>query len=108
MFAPSGHVWQFQSSRGALSVEVTPRLTVDDNLTLLDAVKKGMGIAALPAYLARQALARGELLALLPGFPLQENWFRAFIPKRKYRLARIQALVNWLVADMEAFAGTAP
>ena len=108
VFAPSGHVWQFQSSRGALNVEVAPRLTVDDNLTLLDAVKKGMGIATLPAYLARQALARGDLLPLLATFPLQENWFRAFIPKRKYRLARIQALVNWLVADMETFAGIAP
>jgi DNA-binding transcriptional LysR family regulator len=101
VFAPTGPIWQFQSARGVLSVEVMPRLTVDDNLTLLGAVRMGMGIAPLPAYVARQALARGDLLPVLDGFPLQENWFRAFVPVRKHRLARVQALVQWLGAAME-------
>jgi DNA-binding transcriptional LysR family regulator len=104
VFAPTGRIWQFQSNRGALSVEVTPRLTVDDNLTLLNAAKAGMGVTSLPAYVARQALANGELATVLPHFALQENWFRAFVPKRKYRLARIQALIDWIAADMALFA----
>lgn len=103
-FAPSGRTWQFQSSRGALSVDITPRLTVDDNLTLLGATQMGMGIAVLPTYVARDALATGALQCLLPAYPLQENWFRAFVPKRRYRLARIEALVKWLAADMSLFA----
>ena len=100
VFAPTGPIWQFQSARGVLSVEVMPRLTVDDNLTLLGAVRMGMGIAPLPAYVARHALARGDLLPVLDGFPLQENWFRAFVPVRKHRLTRVQALVQWLSAAM--------
>lgn len=106
VFAPTGRNWQFQSSRGVLAVEVTPRLTVDDNLTLLGATKMGMGIASLPNYVARQAILDGELIPLLKNFPLQENWFRAFIPKRKYRLARVKALVDWLGSDLEVFAGS--
>lgn len=51
--------------------------------------------------------SRLPLQPLLENFPLQENWFRAFIAKRKYRLARIQALVNWLVADLDGFAAAA-
>jgi DNA-binding transcriptional LysR family regulator len=98
VFAPTGRTWQFQSSRGALAVDVVPRLTVDDNLTLLGAVKVGMGIAPLPNYVARQAILDGELVPLLASFPLQENWFRAFIPQRKYRLARVKALVDWLLS----------
>lgn len=108
VFAPTGRNWQFQSSRGVLAVDVTPRLTVDDNQTLLGATLMGMGIASLPLYVARQALASGELLALLPSYPLQENWFRAFIPKRKYRLARIKALTDWLVPAMASFSALTP
>ena len=108
VFAPTGRNWQFQSSRGVLAVDVTPRLTVDDNQTLLGATLMGMGIASLPLYVARQALASGELLALLPSYPLQENWFRAFIPKRKYRLARIKALTDWLVPAMASFSAIPP
>jgi DNA-binding transcriptional LysR family regulator len=104
VFAPTGRIWQFQSTRGALSVEVTPRLTTDDNHTLLGAATMGMGIAPLPSYVARQALADGKVQLLLENYPLQENWFRAFVPKRKYRLARIQALIDWLAADLKDFA----
>jgi DNA-binding transcriptional LysR family regulator len=106
VFAPTGRNWQFQSSRGVLAVDVAPRLTVDDNLTLLGATKLGMGIASLPGYIAQPAIQAGELLPLLGNFPLQENWFRAFIPKRKYRLARIKALVDWLASDLESFAAS--
>jgi DNA-binding transcriptional LysR family regulator len=77
---------------------------VDDNLTLLGATQMGMGIAVLPTYVARDALATGALQCLLHAYPLQENWFRAFVPKRRYRLARIEALVKWLAADMSQFA----
>lgn len=104
VFAPTGRIWQFQSTRGALSVEVTPRLTTDDNHTLLGAAMMGMGIAPLPSYVARQALADRKVQLLLESYPLQENWFRAFVPKRKYRLARIQALIDWLAADLKYFA----
>lgn len=108
VFAPTGRIWQFQSARGTLSVEVMPRLTVDDNLTLLGAASMGMGIAPLPTYVVRQALADGVLLPLLEDFALQENWFRAFIPRRKYRLARVRALADWLVANLENFSAERP
>jgi DNA-binding transcriptional LysR family regulator len=108
VFAPTGRIWQFQSARGTLSVEVMPRITVDDNLTLLGAASMGMGIAPLPTYVARQALADGTLQPLLEGFALQENWFRAFIPRRKYRLARVRALADWLVANLENFSAERP
>lgn len=108
VFAPTGRIWQFQSARGTLSVEVMPRLTVDDNVTLLGAASMGMGIAPLPAYVVRQALADGVLLPLLEDFALQENWFRAFVPRRKYRLARVRALADWLVANLENFSAERP
>ena len=103
VFAPTGPTWQFQSARGAISVEVKARLTADDNYTLLGAATMGMGIAALPLYIARDALASGALQPLLSKFPLQETWFRAYVPRRRHRLARVQALVEWLASHLESF-----
>ncbi|MBI2726105.1 MAG: LysR family transcriptional regulator [Polaromonas sp.] len=103
VFAPTGVNWQFESSRGAISVEVRPRLLADDNRTLLDAAVRGMGVVALPLYVARDALAAGQLLPLLGKFPLQETWFRAYLPRRSHKLARVQALVDWLATHLEGF-----
>lgn len=109
VFAPSGQRWNFQSTRGVLSVEVTPKLTADDNVTLLHAAVDGMGIAILPRYIAETAIRKKELTVLLPTFPLQDTWFRAYVPKRRMRLARLQALVDWLVRDLgELASGTKP
>jgi len=106
VFAPTGQTWQFQSARGAISVEVKTRLLADDNRTLLDAAIRGMGVVALPLYVARDALEAGELQALMGKFPLQETWFRAYIPRRSHKLARIHALVQWLGAHLENFTET--
>lgn len=103
VFAPTGVNWQFQSSRGAISVEVRPRLLADDNRTLLDAAQRGMGIVVLPLYVARDALVAGTLQPLLAKFPLQETWFRAYVPRRSHKLARVQALVDWLAGHLEGF-----
>ena len=103
VFAPTGVNWQFESSRGAISVEVRPRLLADDNRTLLDAAVRGMGVVALPLYVARDAIAAGQLLPLLGKFPLQETWFRAYLPRRSHKLARVQALVDWLATHLEGF-----
>ncbi len=103
VFAPTGVNWQFQSSRGAISVEVRPRLLADDNRTLLDAAVRGMGVVALPLYVAREALAAGQLQPVLGKFPLQETWFRAYLPRRSHKLARVQALVDWLATHLEGF-----
>lgn len=103
VFAPTGLTWQFQSSRGPLSVEVKARLLADDNRTLLDAAIRGIGVVALPLYVARDALAAQQLQILLEKFPLQETWFRAYVPRRSHKLARVQALVEWLASHLGDF-----
>jgi DNA-binding transcriptional LysR family regulator len=101
VFRPSGSVWAFQSARGLISVDVSPRLVADDNQILLNAAKRGYGIAALPAYIAKVALATGALRPVLAEYPLQENWFRAYIPAKRQGIPRVTALVEWLVRHLQ-------
>lgn len=98
VFSATGTDWRFHSPRGTVSVDVRPRLLADDNLTLLDAARRGLGVALLPTYIAQEALVRGELVAVLPRFVPQENWFKAYVPRRRLRVARVEALIQWLQA----------
>lgn len=103
VFSPTGSRWNFQSSRGMISVEVNPHLMADDNQTLLQAAILGAGVAVVPSYVASDALKKREVIRLLPNFPLQDTWFRAYVPKRRMRIARIQALVDWITKDLHEF-----
>lgn len=99
VFSATGTNWVFQSSRGAISVDVRARFLADDNRSLLRAAVRALGIVSLPLYIAGPALDRGELVVVLPRFPLQENWFKAYVPRRKMGLARIKALLEFLQSD---------
>ena len=96
VFSATGTNWTFHSSKGALSVDVTARLLADDNHTLLLATLKGLGIALLPSYIAKADIEAGRLQVLLPKFAPQENWFKAYVPKRKMGVARVKALLEYL------------
>lgn len=96
VFSATGSDWHFQSARGVLSVEVAARLLADDNMTLLDATLRSLGMAILPHYVAQPHLQTGTLVEVLPKFPPQENWFKAYVPRRRQKVARVQALLDWL------------
>ncbi|MDM0110275.1 LysR family transcriptional regulator [Variovorax sp. J22R24] len=101
-FKPSGSTWQFQSNRGAIAVDVRPRLLADDNRTLLRAAMAGLGVASLPTYVAQHALANGSLQRILPSFSPQETWFKAHVPRRRQSVARVAALVRWLSQELSS------
>ena len=96
VFSATGSDWHFQSARGVISVEVHARLQADDNMTLLDATLRSLGVSILPNYVVKEHLRTGALVASLPKFPPQENWFKAYVPRRRMKVARVQALIEWL------------
>lgn len=96
VFTATGSTWTMHGSKGSMAIEVKTRLQADDNLTLLHAAKAGLGIAQLPTYVVESAMKAGELRLVMPDFTPQENWFKAYIPRRNMRLARVQALLEHL------------
>ena len=101
VFRSNGLTWQFHSPRGTIHVDVVPRLNADDNMTLLRAAVAGMGITVIPRYVARNALATGALVKVLEDFPPQENWFKAFVPRRRLGVARVTALLDYIKSRMQ-------
>jgi DNA-binding transcriptional LysR family regulator len=96
VFSATGTTWTFQSNRGTLSVDVRARLLADDNQTLLQAAIAGLGLALLPTYIASDAMAAGQLEVVLPDFTPQENWFKAYVPRRRVKVSRVAALLKHL------------
>ena len=47
-----GKTWHFYSDKGDVGLTVRPRLAVNDTIVLREAVRRGLGIAILPAFLA--------------------------------------------------------
>lgn len=96
VFSATGANWVFQSSRGSLAIDVHPRLSADDNHTLLRAAMGSLGVALLPSYIAADAIAAGKLEIVMPDFAPQENWFKAYVPRRRMAVQRVKALLKHL------------
>jgi DNA-binding transcriptional LysR family regulator len=51
-------------------------------------------------YLAAPALARGELIELLPGIRFPDLWLKALVPLKRLDVPRIRALLDWLTLQL--------
>ena len=91
-----GHTWNFDSPKGPISMDIRAHYSVNDSRLLLDASIKGLGLAVIPEFLAREALADGRLVTLLPDYPIAEIWFKALVPTHKIHKPEIIALVAHL------------
>jgi DNA-binding transcriptional LysR family regulator len=88
--------WLFESSRGALSVEVHSRLHSSDGRVMREAARRGLGIAVLARYLAQDDLRTGRLVPLLQDFPLATHWMKALVPRIKMNRPVVREFVAFL------------
>lgn len=99
VYVAAGHVWQFESASGPLSVVVNSVMTVNDSRLLHFAAKRHVGIAIAPEFLVQEELKRGDLIPLMPDFPISPLWFKAMVPSNKMRRPEVAALLDALKAD---------
>jgi DNA-binding transcriptional LysR family regulator len=88
--------WVFESAAGPLSVEVHSRVHVSEARVLREMARRGLGIAALPLYLAADDLRTGRLVPLLPDNPLQLHWLKALVPRMKMNRPVVREFVAFL------------
>jgi DNA-binding transcriptional LysR family regulator len=95
-FATTGLNWTFESRRGLINVDVKAKLSANDSQLLLRAAIAGMGIARIASHIAMPSIARGELVTLLPDYPVPEFWVKALIPKNRIDKPAVRQLVGIL------------
>ncbi|SEM98723.1 transcriptional regulator, LysR family [Loktanella fryxellensis] len=101
-----GEVWQLTDPASGLTapVRVPATFTCDNGDLLAQLAVAGQGIALLPDFLLRDAIAAGRLVRLLPDWQPPQIWLTAYFPP--YR--RLPAALNRFTACIEGAMGVAP
>ena len=85
-----------------------PRLSADDFYTVRRAALRGLGVARLPALLARDDLSSGALVRLLPSLSAQSGVVHAVFPSSRGMVPAVRLLLDALSEGFAAnpwFAG---
>lgn len=99
-----GTNWVFESTGGALSVEVRSKFHANDGRVLREAARQALGLAILPRYLLDGDFRSGRLVPLLQAYPVTSFWFKALVPRIKMANPAIHELVTFLKSRMQPVA----
>ena len=90
-------VWRLASPQGEpMTVAVTGRLRSNNLSAVLAAARNGLGIAAVPRYVAADSLASGHVVEVLKDHQLPEQEIHAVFPSPKRVPPKVLALVAFL------------
>jgi DNA-binding transcriptional LysR family regulator len=92
------HLHFIDKRTGRVSVPVHGSFRSNNLSSILAAVRDGMGIAALPMYVAAQSLRTGHIKPVLTEFALPNQEIHAVFPSPKLVPAKVNALIEHLQA----------
>jgi DNA-binding transcriptional LysR family regulator len=75
---------------------LTPRLVIDDMLSLKQAAIAGLGVVSLPGYVCRDDVKSGALRRVLPDWTADHSTLTALIPYRQGLLPSVRAFIDHL------------
>ena len=94
--------WPFSGPEGrSMSVLVRGQLRSNNLSTLLVAAREGMGIAALPRYVAEESLRKGTLVSVLDDWQLPAQEIHAVFPSPRLVPAKVTRFVEWLQGQFD-------
>jgi DNA-binding transcriptional LysR family regulator len=96
--------WHLRRGAEVQTVKVKGRYIANHAGARLEAAQLGLGIANLPAFAARQALARGEVVQILPDWELDAGAYIGAIwllyPPKRFLPPKVRVLIDYLVARL--------
>ena len=102
LWARTGMAAPYAMHAGNESVTVQGRyaLSVDDGNAYLAAALAGLGIAWLPDYMAKDHLARGELVRLFDDWQLDAMPLYIAFPPNRHVSAKLRVFIEWVAGVM--------
>ena len=83
-------------------MDAAGRLRINNSFAVRDAAVRGLGIALLPLAVARQALAAGALLRVLPAWSPPTVPVHAVFPGTRYLTPKVRAFIDHAVDGFDA------
>jgi DNA-binding transcriptional LysR family regulator len=94
-------VWRMSTPKGeSVSVPVAGVLRSNSLSAVLSATCSGLGVAAMPRYVASDAIKAGQLVELLPDYLLPEQEINAVFPSPKLVPGKVQAFITFLLGRL--------
>jgi DNA-binding transcriptional LysR family regulator len=93
----SNTFWLFSDNGQRRELKVSGNWRSNSGPALLDAVRKGLGIAQLPDYYVEPALERGELVSMLEQYRYPYSGVWLVYPQARQRSPRLQLLCDFLI-----------
>ena len=91
---PADREWLFQQGSASYKVQVSSRLQVNESRALMSAALDGFGIVLGPEDFLRPALARGELVRVLPDFDAPSRPMHLVYTANRQRTAKLRRFVE--------------
>ena len=97
-----GQQWRFRAGKRWITVRPEGRLRSDNGDAILEGARAGLGIAALPTFLASAAIRSRALEPLLLDYPMPEYGLHVVRPPGAYVPGKVRVLIDAMV---ERFGG---
>lgn len=92
--------WSFEGARGAVTVEVTGPLQLNNSVALCVAAVAGAGVLLAPDFVLAEDLAAGRLQRLLPRFEPSGFTMFAVSPPTRFVTPKVRAFIDFLLEAM--------
>jgi DNA-binding transcriptional LysR family regulator len=100
---PDDARWQFQRQTQTTTVQVSGRYQVNQAEMRLEAVMQHLGIACLPEYTLKPALADGRVVQVLPEWSFRSTYSGtayAVYPDQRQIPSRLSVFLDYLAAEI--------
>ncbi|MBV6288933.1 LysR family transcriptional regulator [Pseudomonas aegrilactucae] len=94
--------WHLQGPQGSSRLELPVRFAVDNSLMLSDMLQAGLGIGALPSFIAQPLLDSGQLLQVLPEQSMPRRSIYALYASHRHVSQKVRVFVDFLATAIEA------
>lgn len=101
-YQSSPTMWRFdRPNQATVHVPVSGRFRANNGDAILDACRQGLGIAGLPDFITREALATGELVEILPEWSSNNRAVWALYPHNRHLSAKVRLFIDYVQASLQ-------
>ncbi len=97
-----GFLWRFFDRQGRITnVKLLPVISANNGEYLCDAAIAGLGITAIPTFMAFDAIEDGKLECIMPDYTLPSLSAYAVYPQTRHLSKRVRTFIDYLVEQFK-------
>ncbi len=100
--ADSPGTWHLKGPRGEASIAIPARFSANNSMMLRDMLLAGMGIGALPSFIARPQVDSGALVPVLKDHVFSQRHVYAIYPTSRHLQRKVRVFLDFLANTLEA------